>query len=283
LKNYISGQKYDLAKEIIQFATFDSTLQDSVALQKLVLFRKTKDWSNAVDSVLDILSSSKNDSLQHAVLPAFENLLSHLSPASVIDKITTLIKQTNNNSISQYALLLLGEVYERNHLFYEAKDVYFVILADSTFVDTISIYLKIIRSELYLQEFDEALQTIQSLIIKPDNIHVAEIQFLHFIAHYSTGNLQAAKEILLDLYLKYPEHPNRNEIIEALAVIYFEKKQYLMSWYFWEQLYELSSAYKKIAILKTFDEVKDSLVRDSLAIEQFKFFKPVFEFPDEKK
>ncbi len=49
----------------------------------------------------------------------------------------------------------------------------------------------------------------------------------------------------------------RNEIIEALAEIYYNEQQYLLSWYFWNKLYEISSAYKKMTILKTLQEVKN--------------------------
>jgi tetratricopeptide (TPR) repeat protein len=258
-------------------------MQDSLSFQKMILFSKTKEWSKAIDSAIEIFEFSQNDSLQHSALPLFEKCLTHLSPAATIEKITEVINKTNNHKIQQYVLLLLGSVYERNHLFSEAKDVYYVLLNDSAYPDTTELYLKIVRSEIYLQEFSEALQTLDFLMVEPDSVYVPEIKFLQFIANYTAGDKQEAEKIIIDLYLYYPEHKNRLEIIEAAAELSFENKQYLLSWYFWEKLYNLSSAYKKMSILKTIEEVKSSLVKDSLAIGQFKFFKPIIERQNEKK
>jgi tetratricopeptide (TPR) repeat protein len=281
---YWENQQFEMAEDIIQYTVFDSTLQDSVALRKISLYQHTKQWNKAIDSAMDILISSQNDSLQTATIISFERLLTHFSPAPAIEKITKVINATKNSEIRHHFLLLLSTVYERNHLFEEAKDVYFTILQDSVQVDSTMIFLKIIRTDIYLQHFDDAIQRIEPLLSEIDSVYVEDAKFLHFIAHYSNKNTIKAKQILLDLYLHHPNHPHLSEILEALADIFMDENQYLLSWYYWNKLYEISSAYKKMGILKMMQEVKHSLISDSLAIEQFKFFEPVYErFYEEKE
>jgi tetratricopeptide (TPR) repeat protein len=282
-KSYLQNEQFDLAKEMLEFTEFDSTLHDSFALQKTLLFQKTGEWEKAIDSTIEILAYSENDSLQHASIPVFQELLPHLSPVSTIEKITAVIKQTNNAEIRREFLVLLASVYERNHLFGEAKDVYYVLLNDSTQVDTMNIFLNIIHTDISLQKFATAIHTIDSLSVSADSLYLPDLQFLQFISYYSANEIKSAKKILMNLYIEYPDFKNRNEIIEALAEIYYDEQQYLLSWYFWNKLYEISSAYKKMTILKTLQEVKESLVNDSLATEQFKFFQPVFEEKNEKE
>lgn len=281
LKSYLQNEQFDLAKEMLEFTSFDSSLDDSLAVQKTLLFQKTSEWEKAIDSTIEILAYSENDSLQHATIPIFHELLTHLSPASTIEKITTVIKQTNNAEIRREFLLLLASVYERNHLFGEAKDVYYVLLNDSTQVDTMNIFFNIIHADISLQNFSAAIHTIDSLSVTADSLYLADLQFLQFISYYSANETKSAKKILMKLFVQYPDFKNRNEIIEALAEIYYDEQQYLLSWYFWNKLYEISSAYKKMTILKTLQEIKESLVNDSLATEQFKFFQPVFEEKNE--
>ncbi len=283
LKFYIQQNQFDLAKDLLESTEFDSTLQDSLALQKILLYKQTKEWENAIDSAIDILVHSKDNSLQSEMISVFNENLVHLSPVTAIEKITTVINQTKNPEIRRESLFLLASVYERNHLFGEAKDVYFVILNDSTQVDTMQIYFNILQADISLQNFEQAIETIDSLLITADSLDIADLYFYQFITFYSSSQKEKAKTILMKFYLHYPEYKNRKEILEALAELYYDNKQYLLSLYFWNELYQFSSAYKKITILNTLQEVKESFVKDSLAIEQFKNFKPIFEDIDEEK
>ena len=90
-------------------------------------------------------------------------------------------------------------------------------------------------------------------------------------------NWREAKKYLIRLYTDFPKAKNRFDIIFNLAGLYAQEGQFLLSWYLLNELFEESSEVQKFIIYSEINRIKEKLVQDSLTVNQFKNFKPVFE------
>ena len=174
-------------------------------------------------------------------------------------------------------MFIIAEIYEKNQLFGEANDVYRTILRETAYEDSITLELKIATNHIFLKEYNESLQILKPIIALQDYVINENALFYHYIANYSLQQFKAAKTSILTLYLHYPEHSNRHEIIKGLAELYEIEHQYLRSWYLLNELYYLSNDAQKFNINRDISRIKKMLVQDTLSIDQFKDFKPVFE------
>ena len=137
--------------------------------------------------------------------------------------------------------------------------------------------MKIATNHIFLKEYNESLQILEPIIALQDSVINENALFYSYIANYSLQQFKAAKSSLLTLYLHYLEHPNRHEIMKGLAELYEIEHQYLLSWYLLNELYYLSNDAQKFNIHRDISRIKKMLVQDTLSIDQFKDFKPVFE------
>ena len=276
LRLYIESENFEKAEEIIQYTNFDPVYQDSLALLKVKIAEAQNHLEKAADHYIEFFHFTKKDSSYLKHTENFKRIVNQLSPSVMIDKVTTAINQTENTEFHSLFLTMLAEIYERNYLFGEAKDVYRVLLQDSSKVDSIEISLKIAMDDIFLQNYDSAIKELTLVLPQADSLQSGKIKFLTFVANYSAGNIESAKTILFDLYENYPEHPEMEDVLEAAAELFLAEKQYLLSWFFWNELYKISSELQQVNILRKINSIKTELLQDSLSIDQFQYFKPTF-------
>ena len=173
-------------------------------------------------------------------------------------------------------LIFLAEIYEKNHLYGEAREAYQVVLQDTVLADTTNIYLKIAITDIFLKKFADSISILEHILLFQDEIYAEDALFFYYIATESMGDILRAKEILIYLYKIFPLSRNRSEIIEALSNIYFEEEQYLMSWYLLDEVYRISSEAEKFRIYQKIYDLKKVLLDETIIIDQFKCFEPTF-------
>jgi len=280
--------KFYLEKEEYQIALnkTDQMISDDFHNDLLHYFRGEanlglKNWEAAADDFSKVFQNSTDEELLLATLTKFKSTLNQLNAFISIEKISSVLNEVENEQIRTALLFQLADIYENNQLFDEANDVYKLILKDSIQIDnTVDLKLKIVANDIFLKNYQEAIDYLKPILAQQDSTYDKKALFFNYIAQYSMNNYQEAKTSLLKLFLDYPEHLNRFEIIRGLADLYFLERQYLMSWYFLNLLYQISESHQKFDIYNDIEELKQLIAKDSLTIDQFKYLQPVFEFSD---
>jgi hypothetical protein len=277
IKFYLDHNEYDLVISYIDSTLEEAINKDTLYYMKGLACKGMKDWDKASDSFAETFIRSNDPQLNIMAEKEFKNAITTLSPVHAIEKISYYISRIEDQHKLTIFLFIIAEIYEKNQLFGEANDVYRTILQETEYTDSISLELKIATNHIFLKEYNESLQILEPIIAQQDSVVNENALFYHYIANYSLQQFEAAKSSLLTLYLHYPEHPNRHEIIKGLAELYEIEHQYLLSWYLLNELYNLSNDAQRFNIHRDIGRIKKMLVQDTLSIDQFKDFKPVFE------
>lgn len=277
IKFYLEHNEYDLAISYIDSTLEESINMDTLYYMKGLACKGIEDWDRASDSFAETFIRSDDPQLIIMAEKEFKQALKTLSPVHAIEKISYYISRIEDHHKLTIFLFIIADIYEKNQLFGEANDVYRTILRETEYEDNITLELKIATNHIFLKEYNESLQILKPIIALQDSVVNENALFYSYIANYSLQQFEAAKSSLLTLYLHYPEHPNRHEIIKGLAELYEIEHQYLLSWYLLNELYYLSNDAQKFNIHRDISRVKEMLVQDTLSIDQFKDFKPVFE------
>ena len=277
IKFYLENSEYDLTISYIDSALEEATNKDTLYYMKGLACKGIENWDKASDSFAETFIRSNDPQLINLAEKEFKNAIKTLSPVNAIEKISNYISRIEDQHKLTIFLFIIAEIYEKNQLFGEANDVYRTILRETEYADSISLELKIATNHIFLKEYNESLQILEPIIALQDSVVNENALFYHYIANYSLQNYKAAKSSLLTLYLHYTEHPNRHEIIKGLAELYKIEHQYLLSWYLLNELYNLSNDAQRFNIHRDISRIKEMLVQDTLSIDQFKDFKPVFE------
>ena len=283
IKFYMDHNEYDLAISYIDSTLEESIKMDSLYYMKGIACKAIKDWDKASDSFAEALIRSDDSQLILLAEKEFKHALKTLSPVHAIEKISYYISRIEDQHKLTIFLFIIADIYEKNQLFEEANDVYRTILQETEYEDSITLELKIATNHIFLKEYNESLQILEPIIALQDSVVNENALFYHYIANYSLQQFEAAKRSLLTLYLHYPEHSNRYEIMKGLAELYEMEHQYLLSWYLLNELYYLSNDAQRFNIHRDIGRIKEMLVQDTLSMDQFKDFKPVFEEIEEEK
>ncbi len=274
---YMKNNRFDLAATYIDSALAESVRKDSLYYLKGLAFKNLKDWERATDSFSLALIHAENEQFIPIVKNEFKHALDNLSPMAAIEKISSIIGSLENSEIQMHFLLIIAQIYEEHTLYEEAIDVYKTILNDINDEDKVELNLKLATNYLFLKDFKDALDILEPIVAMNDSIYIEDALFFYYIANYSLKNFDISKSAILRLYLDYPHHQNRTEIIKGLSKVYEQEGQYLLSWFLMNELYNISSQAQKFKIGQDISRIKKMLVQDTLSIDQFKDFKPVFE------
>ncbi|MCK4696114.1 MAG: hypothetical protein KAT74_10140, partial [Candidatus Cloacimonetes bacterium] len=261
----------------------ESIIKDSLYYLKGLIFKEKKDWDKAADYFAESLMCCSKESLIDITTSELKHALKKLSPMFAIEKVSFYINKITDTEKLIHFLFVIAEIYEETQLFAEANDVYKTILKEMDYENEIKLNLKIASNHIFLKEFKEALDTLEPIITLNDSIYNEDALFFYYIANYSIEDFEKAKKSLLKLYLEYPKHRNRTEIIMGLSEIYEHESQYLLSWYLLNELYKMSSEAQKFIIYREISRIKKLLAQDTLTVDQFKNFKPVFEEIENEK
>jgi len=277
IKFYLDHNEYDLAISYIDSTLEEAVNKDTLYFMKGLACKGIQDLDKASDSFAETFVRSNDPQLIIMAEKEFKLAIKTLSPVHAIEKISHYISRIEDQHKLTKFLFIIAEIYEKNQLFGEANDVYRTILQETEYADSISLELKIATNHIFLKEYNESMQILEPIIALQDSVVNENALFYHYIANYSLQQFKAAKSSLLTLYLHYPEHSNRYEIIKGLAELYEIEHQYLLSWYLMNELYHLSNDAQRFNIHRDISKIKEMLVQDTLSIDQFKDFKPVFE------
>ncbi|MCK4312895.1 MAG: hypothetical protein KAW88_09195 [Candidatus Cloacimonetes bacterium] len=283
IKFYMQQQELDLALTYIDSTLEESIIKDSLYYFKGLIFKEKKDWDKAADYFAESLMGCSKESLIDITTSELKNTLKKLSPMHAIEKVSFYINKITDTEKLIHFLFIIAEIYEETQLFAEANDVYKTILKEMDYENEIKLNLKIASNHIFLKEFEEALATLEPIITLNDSIYNEDALFIYYIANYSVEDFEKAKKSLLKLYLEYPNHRNRTEIIMGLSEIYEHESQYLLSWYLLNELYKMGSEAQKFIIYREISRIKKLLAQDTLTVDQFKNFKPVFEEIEENE
>lgn len=280
IRFYLDKKEYHLAIAKIDEILSDNTSSDSLYYFKALALEGLKRWEEASDNYSLILQGSINQDLLAISLDRFEYTLSYLNAFISIEKISHTLNSVRNKKVRLTLLKLIASIYEQNQLFEEANDVYQTIIEEKLpGVDIIDLKLDIVANLLFLNNFKLAIEILDPIIAKNDSIYNEKALFFAFLANYSLNNYKASKRSLLKLYLEYPNHLNRKEIISGLADIYYLEKQYLMSWYLLNELYAISNDAQRFKVYENIENIKRAIAQDTIRTDQFKYFRPEFEKP----
>jgi len=277
IKFYINQDEFELAISIADSIYEESFYQDSLKYFKGLAYNGLKDWESSSSIFSDIFINGNDEDLIPIVKKEFNKSIKKLGPTKSIEKITAIIDSIDNVSKHPELFLTMAEIYEENQLFEEANEAYKFLLDDLQYDKILSIKLKIATNDIFLKDYQHSADLLKSIIESEDSLYIEDALFFSYIANSSINNFPEAKKSLLRLYLEFPAHRNRFEIIEGLVGLYENFQEYLMCWYLLNELYEISSETQKFNIHLQIDRIKKLLVQDTLTVDQFKNFKPVFE------
>ncbi len=277
IKFYILKQEYDLALSRIIEIQNKKTDTDSLHYFKGLAYKGKSKWELATDEFANILIYSSDRNLIKTVINEFAGTLNKMDAFITIEKISQTLEEVNTPSTRIRLLLMIAEIYEDNQLYSEANDVYRTVINEN--IDStadIELKLKIIANDLFLKNFEQALNGLNPVLALNDSIYNQTALFFNYIAHHSLNNFYQAKTSLLILYNVYPNHIKRREIIKGLASLYKEEKKYLLSWYLYTELIKISDEKQLHAIQFDIKELKQLIVTDSDYINPFENIIPVF-------
>jgi len=277
IKYFMETEEYSHAITIIDSTLLDSVMVDSLIFFKGLAYEGLKDWDKATLEFSKIIMCTTNDSLKNSAKDKFKQSILHVNPVLAVEKVTAIFDTVNTDSLHNDLLLTIAEIYETNQLFSEAIDIYKNIRKDTTFSDTVFLDLKIAVNNIFQKKYNKAIEILDQIIISNDSLHIEDALYFSYISWFSLDNFPKAKFFLIHLYTDFPKAKNRFDIIFNLAGLYANEGQHLLSWYLLNELFEESSEVQKFIIYSEINRIKDLLVQDSLTVNQFKNFKPIFE------
>ena len=273
IKFYLDRGEYELA--LSSFANLDTQPSDSLKLMQGIAFSKIDSTLQAALCFADIKMLSGNDSLKVEAFKLFNEIVDQLEPINKIDLLSKILENSGQH-IDVELLLLLANTYENVRLFSEANDIYSTIINSDTIIDTNKFLINYGINEIHQKNYDRASEIFGTIISKNDTLHIQDALFYSYISNYSSDNKELAKEQLLKLHYRFPDNFRNKEILQQLADIFSENKQYLLSWYFLNKLHKISDPTEKYKISLQISEIKNRLNEEELKLDQFEFLKPTF-------
>jgi tetratricopeptide (TPR) repeat protein len=250
---------------------------DSLYYFKGKAFQGEKKWKEAADNFVTAIWLCRSDSLLSSIEKEFKLVLQNLPAMEAITLLSGYVNATKDNELLVKLLLIMADIYEDNQLFNEANDVYVTILQETDYPQQIPMQMKIATNQIFLEQYEEAINTLSPIVALNDSIYNADALFFYYLANYSVNRYEIAKDALLKLYHDYPNHPKRNEILSGLADVFEKENQLLLSWYFLNEMQMNSSEAQRFLIQKRITHLKTKIaVQDSLT-DQFKYFELKFD------
>ncbi|MCF7858055.1 MAG: hypothetical protein K9N07_01840 [Candidatus Cloacimonetes bacterium] len=277
IKFYYEKGEFENALEFIDQTLEESINQDTLYYFKAIIYEDKEDWLKASEFYAKSILASNNTEFISDHLKDFENVIERVSPLLAFDIISTAVTTEIKKQKRIGFLNILARLYEENQLYDEANDVYSTILPELTGDQKIELKLKIITNSIFQKEYQQALDIIGPLIELDDSLYKERLLFLDYIANISLENYEKAKDSLLELYMYYPDNPNRSEILLGLVDIFRIEKQYIMCWFILDELNDISNDVQKFKLQNELDQIRNLIYENPKLTNQFKYLKPVFD------
>jgi len=276
IRFYLEKNEYGTVVNYIEYLEQENYVSDSLKYYQALSYKGLKEWEKAVEIFSLLIIHSPDKELKDLILSQLEDCLSQLEISNRIEKISSLINDLKDDEYRVNLLFLLAGVYEEAHLFEEANDVYNTILNETEAQEKFQLDLKIAANYIFLKEYNSALTILEPIISLQDSLLNENALFLCYIANYTLNRVSVARNYLIQLYLQYPHHINRNEIISSLAEILFHERQYLISWFLYNELRTISNASQSYNIDLQIQKIKELISTETELPNQFKYLIPDF-------
>lgn len=281
IKFYIEKYEYENALEYIDKTLEEAIEKDSLYYYKAYIYEELEDWLQASEFFAKSILHSSEKKVIDELLTDFEIAIIHVSPLSAFDIVSAAVSNAQNTQKHVGFLNILARLYENNQLYGEANDVYRTILLETKESESYKLQIKITTNNIFQKDYEEALNILEPLIILDDSLYIEQLLFLNYIANISLEYYADAKTSLIRLYLDFPEHANREEIIAGLADIFKHQEQYLMSWYMLNELFKISDEARRFKIQNDIERIKDMICESNTIEDQFRYFIPILEFEEQ--
>jgi len=275
IKFYILEEEFDLALTYLD--SISSNMTDSLYYFKGLSYKGKEDWDNAALNFGASIKCYRHKEIMDAATNQLKATLKNLPPMLAIEKLSGFINDLNKGELLAHFLFIMAWVYEENQLFEEANDVYQTIIRETNYEDKINTKLKIATNYIFLKEFANAKTILQPIIALNDSIYNQDAIFYNYIANFSLEDFASARTDLLRLYLEYPDHPNKAEILQGLAKVFEKEQQYILSWYMLTELMQNSNEVQKFVIQQEIERLIDLIGSEEIKVDQFEYLKPVFD------
>ena len=278
IKFYIEKYEYDNALEYIDKTLEEAIEKDSLFYYKAFIYEELEDWLQASEFFAKAILHSSEEKVIDELLTDFEIAIIHVSPLSAFDIVSAAVANAQNTQKHVGFLNILARLYESNQLYGEANDVYRTILLETEESESYKLQIKIATNNIFQKDYEEALNILEPLITLDDSLYIEQLLFLNYIANISLEYYENAKISLIRLYLDFPEHTNREEILAGLADIFKHQEQYLMSWYMLNELFKISDEAKRFKIQNDIERIKEMICESNTIEDQFRYFLPIIEY-----
>ena len=275
IKFYILEEEFDLALTYLD--SISSNMTDSLYYFKGLSYKGKEDWENAALNFGASIKCHRHKEIMDAATNQLKATLKNLPPMLAIEKLSRFINDLKQNDLLSHFLFIMAWVYEENQLFGEANDVYQTIIRETDYEDKTKLKLKIATNYIFLKEFEKAKTILLPIIALNDSIYNQDALFYNYIANFSLEDFASARTDLLRLYLEYPDHPNKTEILQGLAQVFEKERQYILSWFMLTELQQNSNEIQKIVIQQEIERLKDLIASEEIKVDQFEYFQLNFE------
>lgn len=283
IKFYIEKYEYENALEYIDKTLEEAIEKDSLYYYKAFIYEELEDWLQASEFFAKSILHASEEQFINERLADFEIAIIHVSPLSAFDIVSAAVSKAQNAQKHVGFLNILARLYESNQLYGEANDVYRTILLETEESENNNLQIKIATNNIFKKDYKEALNILEPLIILDDSLYIEKLLFLDYIANISLEYYEDAKKSLIRLYLDFPEHKNRDEILAGLADIFKHQEQYLMSWYMLSELFIISDEAQKFKLQEDIKRIKQKICESTTIEHQFRYFKPIFELKEQSE
>jgi len=280
IKFYIEKNEYDNALEYIDKTLEEIVDNDSLYFFKGFIYQEYEDWLQASENFANAILYASDEYIIEKRLAEFEKVIIQVSPLSAFDIVSDAVSKSQNIQKHSGFLKILAQLYESNQLYGEANDVYRTILLECDEFEKCNLQIKIATNSILQKEYEDALNILNPLIAINDSLYIEKLVFLSYIAHISLKHYEEAKTSLLRLYLDYPQHKNKHEILSGLADIFEHQEQFLTSWYMLNELLKISNEVKRFKLQEDIKRIKKKICESTTIEDQFKYFIPIFKMEE---
>ncbi|MFO7896587.1 MAG: hypothetical protein R6U84_06625 [Candidatus Cloacimonadales bacterium] len=272
-KFYFEKGEYRLAT--LAFAAIEAEPQAEIRLLEARAWLQLDSLRIAQFKLADLQKQTANDSIKTAALNLLTTSLAELPPLEQIKVLIEILERRETEQLDLDLLLLLAQKYEQIKLYTEANDIYQLLLEHQPQIAAAQYQLKIALNQIYKKDFEAALQYLDPILATADSLYLADALFYSYIAHYALQEYESAQEQLLKLYYGFPDDERRSEVLEQLADLARRQKQYLLSWYWLEELYAISERADKMIIWEKISQLKKLLYEADTLPNQFEALSPI--------
>lgn len=267
-KFYYSLNEYQLVINHLDSLETHDYLSDSLYFYKASSYSQLGHHTDADSLFCFLIKHSNNEGIVRSSFDQLTLDLPKYNSIVQIDMITSCLSELEYEFIRIDILFVLAKIYENNHLYNEANDVYKSILDETDYQRQREINLMIASNLIFSEQYNKAINLLEPLVVLRDSLITDNALYLCYIAYYSLNDHDSALKALIKIYNDYPTFENRLDIIEKISDIYFLSGDYIMSWYFLEQLRNYSD--KNLQIDSKINIIRNLISEEDKIVNPFK-------------